>query len=141
MSRKVGSERLTHLQRILGVYPFLYTLGFRANHNWLGKERAQSTGGFLPTFIEMPLFAVPIIRFGEFLNISELVIIAVAMIAMLALDHVNQRILVRNGVGIRFEKRFDRVSFADKAWLTFYCLIFVVLCFAPVIGISPRSGT
>src|SRR3569623_1615540 len=98
MSRMVGSERLTHLQRILGVYPFLYTLGFRANHNWLGKERAQRTGGLLPTFIEMPLFAVPIIRFGELLNISELVFIAVAMLAMLALNHVNQRFLVRNGV-------------------------------------------
>lgn len=134
MTRKVGSQRLTYLQRILGVYPFLYTLGYRANRHWLDRAIARDRGAFALTYPEGIGLTLMAGRLGWLTRFNIIVVVIVALLCFWLLDRVNRHILVDKGLGVRFENRFDHLAGADKVWLSAYSAFFVAACFAPLIG-------
>ncbi|WP_343891884.1 hypothetical protein [Sphingomonas oligophenolica] len=42
---------------------------------------------------------------------------------------VNQFLLIGRGIGTRFERKFDRLSYRDKAFIIFYATIYIIVLF------------
>jgi len=128
--------RLTQRQRILGVYPFLYTLIYRLNLKWRGEEAARDYGSYFVTFIEFPGIMALIAFTGVIDHLGALAFKMISLASIAVVGWLNHRLLVKKHVGTRFADDFDWIGLTDRTWLTFYSLIFVGLCFAPMIVVA-----
>ncbi|WP_161956888.1 hypothetical protein [Sphingosinithalassobacter portus] len=134
MGCRGASGAVTHRQRIAALYPYWYTVAYRAWIHGVSEEAARQQGVLgLMILTVIPLAWIPASiepvtgRFGFWIATAAIVI------AMLRSGVVHERLLVKDRIGVRYAETFDDLSRIEKNWMLLYATLSIFLLASPTL--------
>lgn len=134
MRRRDAFGAVTHRQRIAALYPYWYTVAYRAWIKGVSEETARNQGvqglmilTVIP-FIWLPASIETVAdRFGFWIAAAAIVT------GMFVSGFVHERLLVKRRIGIRYAETFDDLSRTEKNWMLLYATLSIPVIASPTL--------